>query len=57
MGKNKAQGVPYGFITTGEDWGMVKYDGTFQMAEMFTILWDSMDEERDRWVEGRFTCG
>ena len=43
-GNNKGQGVIYGFITTGEDWRMVKYDGKFQITNKFTVLWDNMDE-------------
>ena len=50
-GNNKGQGVIYGFITTGEDWRMVKYDGKFQITEKFTVLWDSMDERKDEWMK------
>jgi len=50
------KGQVYGFITTGEDWRMVKYDGvTFQMAEKFTVLFHTMGKDKDRWMrEGSF---
>jgi len=39
---NKGEGIVYGFITTGEDWRMIKYDGTFQMTEKFKMLFDTL---------------
>ena len=42
-------GKVFGFTTTGEDWRMVVCDGNrFEMTERFTILFDTMDEQRER---------
>lgn len=44
-------GKVYGFITTGEDWRMVVYDGSrFEMTEKFTILFQTMGKQRERWM-------
>ena len=48
---NENKSVLYGFITIREDWRIVKYDSTFQMTEKFTILFDSMDKDKDRWMK------
>ena len=31
-------GVVYGFITTGESWRMLRYDGTFQMTNKMDVI-------------------
>ena len=38
----------YGFITTGEFWRMLIYDGTFQMSNK---LFDTVDKEKGRWMK------
>lgn len=50
MWSTNGSGKVYGFVTTGEDWRMVSYDGiTFEMTEKFTVL--STSESRDRWTK------
>ena len=45
-------GVLYGFITTGESWKVLKYDGaSFQMTRKIDILFDGMDQERELWMK------
>ena len=47
-------GKVYGFITTGEDWRMIEYDGRqFRKSEKVNILFGNMGSEKDRWME---TC-
>ena len=41
----------YGFITTGEFWQMIRYDGTFQMTEKFMVLFNTMGKQKDRWMK------
>lgn len=44
-------GVVYGFFTTGETWRMLKYDGIFQMSEKMEILFNTMDDDKERWMK------
>ncbi|KAF8462726.1 hypothetical protein BDZ91DRAFT_328309 [Kalaharituber pfeilii] len=49
---NSGGGNLYGFVTTGELWNMVEYDGTsFRKTEMMVALFDSMEENRCRWMK------
>ena len=44
-------GKVFGFITTGEDWRVVVYDGNrFEMTEKFSILFDTVGKQRERWM-------
>ena len=50
MWSNNGGGRVYGFVTTGEDWRMLSYDGvTFDMTEKFAVL--STANSRDRWMK------
>lgn len=40
-----------GFITTGESWQMIIYDGKFQISEKMDILFHTMDEAKERWMK------
>jgi len=40
-------GAVYGFITTGELWQMLKYDGKFQMTDTMQALFHSMEEKKE----------
>jgi len=52
MRDNNKTGEVYGFITTGDDWRMVAYDGSkFQVTNKFTVLFDTMHKERSKWME------
>jgi len=43
--------VVFGFITTGESWRMLKYDGTsFQVTEKFDAVFETMREDPERWM-------
>ena len=41
----------YGFITTGESWRMIRYDGTFQMTNKMEVVFDAIEEEKARWMK------
>jgi len=52
MRDNNAGGKVYGFVTTGETWQMLEYDGeVFQKTNSFSVLFDSMDREKERWMK------
>lgn len=51
MLKHSGKGKAYGFVTTGEQWRMIVYDGTrFRMTETFFALFGAMDSNKDRWM-------
>ncbi|RPA93365.1 hypothetical protein L873DRAFT_1748747 [Choiromyces venosus 120613-1] len=53
MGDNNGGGVVYGFVTTGEQWQMLRYDGTvFTQTENFLVLFPNMGQEKGRWMKG-----
>lgn len=41
----------YGFFTTGETWRMLKYDGIFQMGGEMGALFNTMDNDKERWMK------
>jgi len=48
---NNGGGLVYGFVTTGEFWRMVRYDGTsFTLTNVFMVLFNTMRDEKDRWM-------
>jgi len=50
---NNAGGIIYGFVTTGDDWRMLSYDGgDFVITEKFTVLFDTMKDRKERWLQG-----
>ncbi|PUU80617.1 hypothetical protein B9Z19DRAFT_1106959 [Tuber borchii] len=50
---NNSGGIIYGFVTTGEDWRMLSYDGRdFVMANKFTVLFNTMRDEKEGWLQG-----
>lgn len=50
--ENNLGGIIYGFVTTGDDWRMLKYDGKeFVMTEKFVVLFDTMSERKERWLQ------
>lgn len=43
-------GILYGFVTTGEDWRMVSYDGSeFVETDKFLVLFDTMEDGKEKW--------
>ncbi|CUS15811.1 unnamed protein product [Tuber aestivum] len=51
MRESNNGGAVYGFITAGDRWKMARYDGVFRMSEGMEILFDSMDEDKGRWMK------
>ncbi|RPA90030.1 PLP-dependent transferase [Choiromyces venosus 120613-1] len=43
-------GTVYGFVTMGERWRMVSFDGTFKMSNKMELLFDSMDTDEEGWM-------
>jgi len=42
----------YGFVTTGEDWMLYRYDGTsFVGTDKFRVVFKGMDKDPKRWIE------
>jgi len=42
----------YGFVTTGEDWEMFRYDGTsFSVTEKLRALFTGMERSKKRWID------
>ena len=52
MKDSNGEGKVYGFVTTGEQWQMLEYDGTsFRMTEVMLALFFSMPINRKRWIK------
>ncbi|PUU80207.1 hypothetical protein B9Z19DRAFT_1063653 [Tuber borchii] len=52
MFSHNGGGKAYGFVTTGELWRMIRYDGTkFQMTEIFHCLFGEIGQQKSRWME------
>jgi hypothetical protein len=52
MGDRNGGGVVYGFVTTGEQWQMLRYDGTvFTQTHNFLVLFRDMGQEREKWMK------
>ena len=43
-------GTIYGFITMGDSWRMVSYDGKFTISEKIELIFDSMAIDKARWM-------
>ncbi|PUU78108.1 hypothetical protein B9Z19DRAFT_1193558 [Tuber borchii] len=43
-------GIVYGFITNGDSWRMISFDGKFTMSEKIELMFDTMDEDKGRWM-------
>ena len=53
MGDSNHGGAVYGFVTTGVDWRMLRYDasdGSFLVSNRIEAVFDTMWRERDRWI-------
>lgn len=51
MRDNNGGGTVFRFITTSDTWRMASYDGTFQITEKMEILFDTMEEDKERWMK------
>ena len=44
-------GVLYGFVTTGDSWRMLSYDGAlFQVSDKLHVVFDTMGKDKDKWM-------
>ncbi|KAF8544769.1 hypothetical protein BDD12DRAFT_814675 [Trichophaea hybrida] len=51
MRNNNKEGKVYGLITTGDDWRMLRYDGSkFLMTDKFMVLFDTMRDRKEKWM-------
>lgn len=52
MRDSNGEGKVYGFVTTGEQWQMLEYNGTsFRKTNIMIVVFDSMDEEKEKWFK------
>ncbi|RPB23700.1 hypothetical protein L211DRAFT_879955 [Terfezia boudieri ATCC MYA-4762] len=45
------RGTVYRFITTGDSWEMVRFDGTFEISKKMDILFDTLDKDEQKWMD------
>ncbi|KAG0124740.1 pyridoxal phosphate-dependent transferase [Tuber indicum] len=43
-------GTVYGFITQGDSWRMISFDGTFKLSKRIDLLFDDMGEKEEEWM-------
>ena len=43
-------GIIYGFITNGDSWRMISFDRELKMSEKFELMFDTMGEDKERWM-------
>ncbi|KAG0643600.1 hypothetical protein HOY80DRAFT_1087678 [Tuber brumale] len=43
-------GTVYGFITAGDCWRMISFDGTFMLSDKMESMFDSMVENEEKWM-------
>jgi hypothetical protein len=41
----------YGFVTTGIDWKLIKYDGLFTISDKMTLLFSRMSDRKEEWLQ------
>ncbi|KAG0635650.1 hypothetical protein HOY80DRAFT_981146, partial [Tuber brumale] len=52
MGDRNGGGVVYGFVTTGEQWQMLRYDGAvFTQTINFLVMAENMQQDKERWMK------
>jgi len=44
-------GIVYGFITMGDSWRTVSFDGEFKISEKMELLFDTVGKAMDRWMK------
>ena len=45
-------GFLYGFVTTGEQWQMFRYDGTsFSVTEKLSVIFETMERDKKKWID------
>ena len=49
---NNGGGAVFCFVTTGECWRMLRYDGkSFQITRVFAVLFDDMGNYKEGWIQ------
>ncbi|KAG0637269.1 hypothetical protein HOY80DRAFT_1002797 [Tuber brumale] len=43
-------GIFYGFITQGDSWRMISFDGTFKLSKKIELMFDDMGEKEEEWM-------
>ncbi|KAG0635007.1 hypothetical protein HOY80DRAFT_481724 [Tuber brumale] len=43
-------GTVYGFVTQGDSWRMISFDGTFTLSKKIELLFDDMGENQKEWM-------
>ncbi|KAG0643101.1 hypothetical protein HOY80DRAFT_1098039 [Tuber brumale] len=52
MWDNNGGGIVYGFVTSGEHWQMIRYDGmAFTQTDRFQVMFSSMPHEKEIWMK------
>ncbi|RPA94610.1 hypothetical protein L873DRAFT_1814168 [Choiromyces venosus 120613-1] len=49
---NNGGGIVYGFVTSGAEWQMIRYDRiAFTQTDRFQVLFGTMGQEKERWMK------
>ncbi|RPA94614.1 hypothetical protein L873DRAFT_1700785 [Choiromyces venosus 120613-1] len=49
---NNGGGIVYGFVTSGEQWQMIRYDGmALTQTYRFQVLFQNMGQEKEIWMK------
>ncbi|RPB00452.1 hypothetical protein L873DRAFT_1680721 [Choiromyces venosus 120613-1] len=52
MGDSNGGDIVYGFVTTGEQWQMFRYDGlAFTQTGNFQVLFHTMGQDKGKWMK------
>ena len=52
IGDNNTDGKVYGFVTTGESWRMLSYDGvSFKLTDRMDVIFRAIDREKEKWMK------
>jgi len=54
IGDNNDEGIVYGFVTTAEQWQVIRYDRdgtTFTQSDRFPVMFPGMGHEKERWMK------
>ncbi|KAG0634349.1 hypothetical protein HOY80DRAFT_533856 [Tuber brumale] len=50
MRDSNGGGTVYGFVTMGNSWSMISFDGTFMLSNQIELQFDNMEEDRKQWM-------
>jgi len=51
MRDSNGGGIVYGFITNGDSWRMISFNGEFEISEKIELIFDSMAQDKNRWMK------